>query len=234
MAEGAIVSLLGVGLLALRLWALLSVQVLWRATVGWVWLLVSAVLAVVLAMADGGSVGAAAVGSDPVLAALAELMLGALLGLVIALPGYALLGAAQASAKVLMTRPAAWRALTLSLVAATALSLGLHRPLLLGARELSAAWPVGDPSAWLQASSQISLARVAHGMTLLALTLATPALLVGALAELVARIAERGSLAGLGDAVGPWLRVAGALVATGASWAAYDAIWAARALGLDS
>ncbi|MEM7159786.1 MAG: hypothetical protein AAF799_43500 [Myxococcota bacterium] len=233
MAEETIGSLLGVGLLALRWWALLSVQVLWRATVGWVWLVVAGVLAVVLASADG-AVATAAVGVDPVLAAAAELMLGALLGLVVALPGYALLGAAQASATVLEARPASWRALTLSVVAATALSLGLHRPLLLGAQALTAAWPVGDPAAWLHASSQVSVARLAHGLALLALTLATPALLVGALAELVARVAGRGSLAGIGDAVGPWLRVAGALVATGASWAAYDAIWAARALGLDS
>jgi hypothetical protein len=149
----------------------------------------------------------------------------------VALPGYAVLGAAGASARVLGTVPGPWRALTLALVGATAIGLGLHRPLLLGAQGVLETWSVGDPLAW--GTMDVPIGRLAHGLALLALTLATPALLAGALGELVLRIA--GARAGVGgpmvDGVAPWLRVAAAAVATGASWAAYDAIWAARALG---
>jgi hypothetical protein len=220
---------LGVALVALRWWAMLQAQALWRAAVGRWWTVVAAGLAVVLALGSGSWGMAPRV--DPWLAAVAEIALGGLVGLVVALPGYAVLGAAGASARVLGTVPGPWRALTLALVGATAIGLGLHRPLLLGAQGVLETWTVGDPLAW--GAMDVPIGRLAHGLALLALTLATPALLVGALGELVLRIA--GARAGVGgpmlDGVAPWLRVAGAAVATGASWAAYDAIWAARALG---
>jgi hypothetical protein len=127
--------------------------------------------------------------------------------------------------------PGAWRALTLAIVGATAIGLGLHRPLLLGAHGIFAAWPVGDPLAW--GVPEVPVGRLAHELGLLALTLATPALLAGALGELVLRVV--GARAGAGgpmlEGAAPWLRAAAAAVATGASWAAYDAVWAARALG---
>jgi len=221
---------LGLALVALRWWALLQAQALWRAAVGPWWMVVSAGLAVVLALGTGHSGAAPRI--DPWLAAAAELALGALVGLAVALPGYAVLGAAGASARVLGAAPRPWQALTLGVVGATAIGLGLHRPLLLGAQGTFAAWPVGDPLVW--AAVEVPLAQLAHGLTLLALTLATPALLAGALGELVLRVV--GARAGAGgamlDGAAPWLRTAAAAVATGASWAAYDAIWAARALGV--
>lgn len=220
---------IGVALVALRWWAMLQTQVLWHAAVGRWWTVVAAGLAVVLALGSGSWTAAPRV--DPWLAAVAEVMLGGLVGLVVALPGYAVLGAAGASARVLGTVPGPWRALTLALVGATAIGLALHRPLLLGAQGVLETWTVGDPLAW--PSVDVPIGRLAHGLALLALTLATPALLAGALGDLVLRIA--GARAGVGgpmlDGAAPWLRVAGAAVATGASWAAYDAIWAARALG---
>jgi hypothetical protein len=220
---------LGLGLVALRWWALLQVQVLWRAAVGRWWTAVSAGLAVVLALGTGASRVVPHV--DPWLAAAAEVGLGALVGLVVALPGHAVLGAAGASARVLGTAPGPWRALVLALVGATAIGLGLHRPLLLGAQGAFEAWAVGNPLAW--GSIDVPVGRLLHGLALLALTLATPALLAAALGEVVLRVV--GARAGAGgpmlDAAAAWLRVAAAAVATGASWAAYDAIWAARALG---
>jgi hypothetical protein len=224
---------LGVGLVALRWWALLQVQVLWRAAVGRWWIAVSAGLAVVLALGSGGwgAVPTVVPVVDPWLAAVAEVGLGALVGMVVSLPGHAVLGAAGASGRVLGTAAGPWRALTLALVGATALGLGLHRPLLLGAQGALEPWAVGDPLAW--GSVDVPVGRLLHGLALLALTLATPALLAGALGEVVLRVA--GARAGAGgsmlDATAAWLRVAGAAVATGASWAAYDVIWAARALG---
>lgn len=227
--DGLPAAWLGVGLVALRWWALLLAQALWRAAVGPWWVAASAGLAVVLALGSGSAGAVARV--DPWLAAAAEVGLGGLVGLVVALPGHAVLGAAGASARALGAAPGPWRALTLALVGAAALGLGLHRPLLLGAQGTFEAWAVGDPLAW--GTMEVSVGRLAHGLALLALTLATPALLAGALGEVVLRVA--GARAGVGgpmlDGAAPWLRVAGAAVATGASWAAYEASWAARALG---
>ncbi len=218
------------GLVALRWWALLQVQGLWRNAVGPWWTAISVGLAVLLATSGAAPWTVARPAVDPWLAAGAEVALGGLVGIVIALPGYAVLGAAGASARVVGTAAGPWRALTLALVGALALGLGVHRPLLLGAQALFVAWPVGDPSAW--AIAEVSVARLAHGLALLALTLATPALLAGALGDLVVRVvgARAGAGAGLAEGIAPWLRTAAALVATGASWAAYDAVWATRGL----
>ncbi|MCH9681386.1 MAG: hypothetical protein K0V04_08135 [Deltaproteobacteria bacterium] len=225
----------GLGLAALRWWALLQMQVLWRACVGPWWTVVAALLAIALAVGGLPGPGVAVVPQvDPWLAAGAELMLGAGLGLVVALPGHALLGAAQTSARVLGTAPGPWRMLTVALVGTTALTLGLHRPLLLGAQGLLDAWPIGAPQAWAEGISEIPVAQLAHGTTVLALALVTPVLLVAVVAELGTRLVARGgsTAAPVVDGLAPWLRVAAALTATGASWAAYDAIWAGRALGL--
>ncbi len=229
MVDEAAPAWLGVGLVALRWWAMLQVQGLWRAAVGRWWTVVSLGLALVLATGSGGWGVAPQV--DPWLAAAAELGLGALVGLVTALPGHAVIGAAGASARALGAHPRPWGVLVLALVGATAIGLGLHQPLVLGARETLAAWPVGDPLAW--GAVEVPVGRLAHGLGLLALTLATPALLASAVAEGVLRaMAGRTRAAGpMLDGATPWLRASAAAIATGASWAAYDAVWAARALG---
>lgn len=233
----------GPGLVALRWWALLQVQVIWTRTVGPWWTAVAAGLAIVLATgAPGRAVAVESV--DLGVALVAELALGGMIGLVVALPGHALVGASQGSAEVLGVGPGPWRALTLSLVAATALGLDLHHPLLVAGQDLWTMWPSGRPEVWLDpgmgtsggvsvgSRTALPVARLAHAMTLLALTLATPALLAAAVTELAAGLLGAGPVA-----VGPaartlasWTRVAAALVATGASWAAYDAVWAERAL----
>ena len=99
-------------------------------------------------------------------------------------------------------------------------------------QDLWTAWPPGDLEAWGTAAEALPVARLAHALTLLALTLATPALLAAAVAELSVRLWGRGpvGLTPVVTTLAPWLRVAAALVATGASWAAYDVVWAERAL----
>jgi len=251
---------LGPGLLALRWWAILLVQVVWRRAVGPGWTLVAAGLGGALALGSsgggvaisgvaisgvaisgvaisgvaisGGAISGVAISGDPWLLAAAELLLGALVGLCVALPGHALVGSAEATARVLGTAPGPWRALVVCLVGAVGLELGLHRPLLLAGEGLVEAWPPGEPQAWASAAETIPAGRLAHAMALLALTLATPALLAGAVVELSARLLATGSSAVMpaGATAASWGRVAAALVATGASWAAYEGIWAQRVL----
>lgn len=234
---GADLSLIAILLVAVRLWAIIAVQVLWRTIVGPIWFLVAAALAIALALGLGLGLDIGTTPSAETLtlgpAVLAELVLGVVLGLAVSLPGYALLGAVDASSTVLSTASGPWRALSMSVVAAIAMAAGLHHPLLVALRELFLAWPVAQPLAWLHAVQGIEVARLGHGLVLLALTLATPALLAAAVADLGVRAVGVGPrpAADVTVALAPWLRVAAALVATGASWAAYDLVWAQRALG---
>ncbi len=221
---------LGPGLLALRWMAMLQVQVVWRRSIGPIWTVVAAGLALLLASAPGMAITPEGGVGDPWTAAIAELVLGGMIGLCVALPGHALVGAAQASSQLLGTTSGPWKALTLCLTGAVALGLGLHRPLLVAGQAMQEAWPLGQPQVWASMAATLPVARLAHAMALLALTLATPALLAGAMAELALRLVGAGPTAvgPTASTVAPWARTAAALVATGASWAAYDAIWAQR------
>ena len=84
----------------------------------------------------------------------------------------------------------------------------------------------------LLATIVATVALAAHSMTVLALALLTPVLMGCLVADIAARLLGRGPGAAdpVAGALRPWLRVALALTALGASWAAYPEAWV-RALG---
>jgi flagellar biosynthesis protein FliR len=234
---------------ALRVWAILRAQVLWRAAVGPWWWLVAAGLSLVLAPAAIGqhvsgldtSVVDALAGMDPatwILVGLLELLVGTMIGLLAALPGHALVGAAQASSGLLglsTLRSRGLIQLAVALVLVMGLSLEIHHPLLGGLLGTFAVFPLGKPETWLAFPADgfvTTVAMAAHSMTVLALALLTPVLLACLIADVVARLLGRGPGAAepVAGALRPWLRVALALTALGASWAAYPEAWS-RALG---
>ncbi len=137
------------GWLALRLFMLLRAQALWRGAIGGAWDLVAAGLAVVLAAAwRPGAEGSVAWGAW-LFGACFEAALGAVLGVLVSLPGEAARGAARCSGHALgLARPRAWEALHLALAGALGLALELHRPLLAGLHAVATRWPVGAPASW--------------------------------------------------------------------------------------
>jgi len=218
---------LGWGLVAVRLWALFRVHPIWRLAIGPWWNVVAAGLAGIVALGAGSAVTTTPVATTWVeLGVLVgvELVVGTLLGLLVSLPGYALLGAASSSAVALRTSATPVVGLGVALILATALSLGLHRPLLVGALDTVAVVPLGEPLAAPLTAAAISAA--AQTTVLLALALATPALLAGVTFEVAARLVGRGPGPATAAAdTAPWFRLAAALVALGASWSAYAPSW---------
>lgn len=226
-------SLATAGLVAVRCFAILRAQVLWRTVTGPLWWVLALGLGLAL------SVGTAAAVPMPIaldtargwlMAAAAELVLGTLIGIVVSLPGHALLGAAAAQASVLRTRPGPWVGLSAALVTAVALGAGLHHPLLHALTQTHILFPLGDPERWLelvQTEGLPWLLQALHAMLVLALALATPVLLTAAVVELglglaAAAVAPTAPVPG---AVRTWAGVAAALIALGASWAAYPLAW---------
>lgn len=222
-----------------RTWALLRVQASWRAVLGRRWEWIAAALALLLA---GSHVLARRVvapeldGLGSLLVALAfELALGSVIGLAVSLPGWALVGAATQSERVLGLHGEELGSLaTLIVVAslAVALSLGLHGPLLAGLLAILDQYQIGNAATWLHAPELGAwLVEQLVMITGLALALATPVLLTCTLIELsVASLARVGAEAAeLTSAIAPALRLAAALVALGAAWSAYPEAFA-RAL----
>ena len=210
-------------LVAARIFVMLLVQPHWRAAVGIAWPAVSAALALTLALPI-----ATIVDAPPLTASLviAELALGAVLGLVVALGGFALVGAAATGVAVLRLPSPPWIALVLAFVLATALELGLHRPGLLGLADVVDMLPPGRPLAW----TNLDVAQViaaAHAMLLFAFTLATPMLLGVVAVELALAVAGRGpgGASAFAQALVPAGRLAAVLVGLGASWAIHPAVW---------
>ncbi len=213
-------------LAALRTFAILRAQVLWRTAVGGTWPFVSAGLALALAPTVAAPSGPALSWAS----AGTELLVGTAIGIVVSLPGWALIGGATANASALRVAPKPLLAATVAFVLAVALALDLHQPLLLGLRESGQVGAVAIASdvTWML------VARAVHAMTLLALSLATPVLLCLAVAHLTLSWLGRGpaAMGPVADTLTPWIGAAGALVALGASWQAYGAIWAGAALGV--
>lgn len=224
---------------AVRVFAILRVQPQWRAVVGPWWDVVAAAFGIVLAplvVGTGAAIEVSSVGQFAGLV-LIELLLGTVIGLFVSLAGHALMGAMATSSMGLGLRSTESRSfvgLGVCVVLATALTLGLHRPLFVSLEATLTVWPIGRPGAWAWSQADLlgTLVLAAHAMTVLALSLATPVLLSLAVVDLATRLLGRGPAPAepVMDALRPWARTAAALVALGASWSAYPEAWA-RSLG---
>lgn len=214
-------------LVAARLWALFRLQPAWRLLLGPWWDVVAAGLAAILALVPAfvGTVGpSATTWTTLALLVLGELLVGTLMGMVASLPAYALIGAATGSAVVLRTPPKPVVALTVALVLAAGLSLGLHHPLITATLDTLVVVPIGEFGP--DALRSLDLAGAAATMLVLALSLVTPALLAGVALEISARLIGRGpGPATAATQIAPWLRLAAAMTALGASWSAYVPAW---------
>ncbi len=227
-------------LVAIRLWALLRQQVLWREVCGPVWEACAAAFGLLVALglpAESNFIAVTWSWPDVLWLAGWEFVFGTVLGALVSLPGHAVLGALQASGQTLGISPAAAFRLWGSCMAALCgVALGLHRPLLVAVLDLQAIWPVGQASAWLDASlvdnlyAEVVLAG-SHAL-LLSLSLATPVLLCAAVFDLTQRLVSRGAGPWLwaGESLRVWLVWATSLLALAASWAAYPGTWG-RGLG---
>jgi len=218
-----------VGWLVVRLAALLAVQGAWLRLLGPLWWLVAGALALCLGASVGleGARLAAEVGAVSATqwlgGALREALSGGLLGLVVALPGYALLGAAAASASTLAgARLAALELLIVAVALALLFEAGGHRPLLAGLAAAARVWPAGASA--LPSVSTGELAGWAAGMLGLALALATPVLLVSAALDLALRLVQRPGSEPV-EALRPWVVAVAASLALAASWESYPAAW---------
>lgn len=221
-------ALAGWAWLALRLLAILRAQTLWREVVGGpTWWAIAGALAAVLAAAWSPGRAAAVPWSLWLLGALFEVLLGAVLGALVSLPGEAALGAARQSSVALgLGRSRAFAALHLALAGSLAAALALHRPLLTGLRSLATRWPVGDPGLWTIDLELSVVVTSMHDATLLALALATPVLLTAAIVELALALgAAFGPFAAPLTAARPVLVAAAALTALGAAWAVHPEAW---------
>jgi hypothetical protein len=210
-------------LVAIRMFMILLVQPHWRAAAGLVWPAVAATIALACALPIATIVSAPPLALSLVVA---EVALGAVIGLVVALGGFALVGAASTGVALLRVPAAPWIALALAFVLASGLELGLHRPGLLALADVADVLPPGRPLAW----ANLDGARVvtaAHAMLLLAFTLATPILLGAVAVELALAVAGRGpgGASAFAQALAPTGRLAAVLVALGASWAIHPSAW---------
>jgi hypothetical protein len=221
-----------------RLWACLRVQASWRWAIGasWEWIAAAFAIAVAVLAWAGGRLGADVVmdGSAIGLALVFELLLGSVIGLLISLPGWALVGAAQESEQGLAWQGESGSFARLLVVASLAagLALGLHAPLCASLLGLFDSFVLGRPSAWLPASSVSALSSYvidrAVAFTLLGLALATPVLLTRMIISLcLASLGrERFETQDWFDVLIPGLRLGAGLVALGAAWSAYPEAFA--------
>jgi flagellar biosynthesis protein FliR len=214
---------------ALRLFGLLRVQVLWREAVGPAWEAVAAGLAVCVALVVTPATADVAVATPAWwLVAGCEFLFGSVTGMLLSLPGQALLGAGG-QGELLVLHGARGRLAALFAVACVAggLAADLHRPLLVSLQRHLSVWPVGEPARWMSGLDAFATQAIAggHAYLVLAFTLATPVLLAYAVIDLTLRWTVRGVATTPGDALRPWLATAAALVALGASWAAYPDAW---------
>lgn len=220
-------------LLAVRWFVVLRLQPHWSHALGRLWWPVALGLAISVAAASDPLGVELASPSDWAVAVAGELLLGAGLGVVVSLPGYALLGGAAASAGALRTMPTPMVRMVVSAALVAALSLRLHHPALVVARDQADALPPGRPELWLPSIAELmhSLPAQLDSMLLLALTLATPVLLSVVVLRSAVALVGAGPAAAkpLSDAVGPALATAGALLALAVSWSVYPVGWARAA-----
>jgi hypothetical protein len=163
----------------------------------------------------------------------AELVLGMIVGVLVAWAAAALVGAAASSAAILRVPAGPWLVMIAALVLAAAMQLGLHHTVMQASTALHVALPLGDPQAWLgMLGDSERWVAWGGGMLALALALATPAVLVAATCDLVTAAIARGPTAAsaLATAGGSTLRLGAVLVALAASWSIDLPRWAAHAL----
>jgi hypothetical protein len=226
-------------LAAARLFGLLRAQAAPRAAMGPTWALVSAVLALVLApvLVPPRAALTGLGGTELVLAAGFEFLLGTVLGAFVALAGHALVGGAQVSGAALL--PADRRGglvlLTVCLGLGVGLGLGLHRPLLAALADLGQRFPLGEPARWLASDAGVPgvahIVAAARSATVLALALAAPVLLVHLVLDALTGLAAGSS--GATDSpgneaiemVGGWARLALCLLALSAAWLTFPEAW---------
>lgn len=220
--------------IALRLFGLLRAQTLWRAAVGPSWEVVAAALAGCVAVAVVPATTDTTVTiSTWLLVAVCEFLLGSVVGVLLSLPGQALLAAAGQGA-VTMNVPRSGLVVAFAVAClAGGLAVELHHPLLLGLQQQLTLWPVGEPARWWPALVGLDtrVIAAAQGYLALAFTFATPVLLSFAVVDLSLRLTVRGVASAPGDVLRPWLATAAALVALGGAWAAYPEAWQ-RAWGI--
>lgn len=213
---------------SLRMFGLLRAQTLWREAVGPVWEGVAAGLAVCLAAVVAPAGGDVAVTMPTwLLVAGCEFLLGSLLGVLLSLPGQALLAAAGQSAALLNAARGGLSVMFALACLAGGMAADLHHPLLLGLQQQATQWPVGEPALWMPLPGALAERAIAaaHGYLALAFSLATPVLLSVAVIDLTLRLTVRGVAVAPGEVLRPWSATAAALVALGAAWAAYPEAW---------
>lgn len=223
-------------LLAIRWFVALRLQPHWSMALGRLWWPVALGLAISVSVAVDPAGVELTTTTGWVVAGLGEALLGAGLGIVVSLPGYALLGAAAASAGALRTVPQPLVRMSVSAALVAALALRLHHPALLAIRDHAQALPPGRPELWLPSLGTLAQTIPAHldSMLMLALTLATPVLLSVVVLRSAVAVVGAGPAAAkpLSDVVGPALATAGALVALAVSWSVYPVGWARSAISV--
>lgn len=216
-------------LVTARAWGLLRVQAVYRCALPGTWWAWSAALAAtsgVLSISLAAPVPWPGFSTWLVLAGL-EIALGTALGLLVALPGYAVIGASRESFARLGL--AVERTSTVAMVAAISiaggLALGLHRPLLLAWIETLGRWAPGLPATWIPPAFDVSaVAMAAADLSFLALALATPVLLTAAVVDIASAWVLRAA-ARPASALHTWARFSACLIALGASWEAFSPSW---------
>lgn len=229
--------------MAIRLWGLLRVQIVWRTMYGASWQVIAGFFAILIAVFwfsgeyvngyDEQVLGESGLWRNWLVIAGFEFLLGSSLGMLLSLPGYAAIGAATQSGQVFGLHSSSSRAFVwvhLAMVLIATYGLGIHHLILVSLRDSMARWPVGEPQAWAELIYQNSWAEIsshAHSFGVLALTLVTPVLLTTAVFDLSLRLVGRHSslIESLLASLRPWLCFALALIALGAAWSAYPETW---------
>ena len=224
----------GALLLSIRWFVALRLQPHWSLALGRLWGAVAAGLGVGVAVSSDGPGVSLASAQDWIVALGLEIGLGAVLGILVSLPAYALLGGATATAAALRTLPMPFVRMSVSAALVVALSLRLHHPALVALRDQALVFPPGQATHGIAPDLLSTLAVQLDGLLILALTLATPVLLtVVVVRAAVAAVGAGPTVARpFSDAVGPALATAAALLAFAASWSVYPAGWARSAISV--
>ena len=229
--DEALAKVVPVGLIAIRLFAILRLQPLWRSAVGVLWtpiaLGLAVILAVTLAIPSDAVVGAGYT-TWPLLMAF-EFLIGSVIGAFAGLPGFALIGAMGASARLLHARARPLVALGTVFGLSVGLQAQLHQPIVRILADFVHAFPPAAPQYWLSHPQFVPvLVGALDGLLALGLALATPVLICVAVVQVAALAIATGPkpAATLALTVRAWGGVSLALLALATSWSVYPESWA--------